>query len=163
MCPRVLFSPSVFFSPPTHPISSTVVGELGCCHKVLFLRRLINMLPFFLSFRGEDAAGSKCWQTAWRSQRVGTSLISNFLLFPFPKLWICRKNGEGVGAVFHRHQTAAPVLSWRWHDMQTCSRFTWQKGGFLLTWLLPSNLLLSDTPMTHFKPLSWGGRLHVAV
>ncbi len=61
---------------------------------------------------------------------------------------------------FHWHQTTAPVLSWWWHDMQTC---TWRKGGFLLTWLLSSNLLLSDTPLTHFKPLSWGGSLHVAV
>lgn len=80
---------------------------------------------------------------------------SHFLNYEFTGKW--------GGGSFHRHQTAAPVLSWRWHDVQTCSLFTWQKGGFLVTWLLPSNLLLSDTPMTHFKPLSRGGRLHVAV
>lgn len=44
MCPRVLFSPSLFLSlSPSSPIA----GELGCCHEALFLCRLINMLLFF--------------------------------------------------------------------------------------------------------------------
>lgn len=48
MCPHVLFPHSLFL--PLSPVSSPVVGELGCCHESLFLCRLINMLLGVLFF-----------------------------------------------------------------------------------------------------------------
>lgn len=49
------------------------------------------------------------------------------------------------------------VVTWHVDITHMHTYFTWRKGGFLLIWLLSHNLLLSDTPMTHFKPLSWVG------
>lgn len=48
MCPRVLFSLSLFL--PLSPSLPPVAGELGCCHEELFLCRLINMSLFFFFF-----------------------------------------------------------------------------------------------------------------
>lgn len=45
------FLPVSFYLSP--PVSSPVVGELGCCHEALFLCRLINMLLFFFPLSEE--------------------------------------------------------------------------------------------------------------
>lgn len=112
---------------------------------------------FFFSFRGEDTAGSKCRQTAWRSQRVGMSLISNFLLFPFLNNEFVER-GRGQFSLAPDNSTCIIlVVTWHVDITHMHTYFTWRKGGFLLIWLLSHNLLLSDTPMTHFKPLSWVG------
>lgn len=147
----------------TPPLSlSPIVGEFACCHEALFLHRLINNVVgfFFLSEEKtqlvlnvdkqlEEVRELVClWSVIFS--------LSHFLNYEF----VAR---GGRGDSFHGNQTTAPVLFRSRHDMQTCTHLTWWKGGFLLPWLLPSNLLLSDTLMTHFKPLSRGGRLHVAV
>lgn len=115
----VCFLPVPPHPPPPHifPLCSGGRGVLvGLLSRCAVSPSADQYVPVFFSSRGEDAADSKCRQTAWRSQRVGTSLISNFLPFPFPKLWIWGVEG---GDHFHRHKTTPPVLSWRRHDTQT--------------------------------------------
>lgn len=155
MCPRVLFSPSLSFS---LPLSSPVAGELGCCHEALFLRRLINMLLGFFSLSEEktqlvlnvdkqleEVRELVClWSVIFSS--------SHFLNNEFVE------RGRGQFSLAPDNSTCIIlVVTWHVDITHMHTYFTWRKGGFLLIWLLSHNLLLSDTPMTHFKPLSWVG------
>lgn len=120
---------------PPHPqltLSPVVAGESGLLSWSAVPLSADQYVPCFstlslppsLSFRGEDTAGSKCRQTAWRSQRVGTSLISNF---PSSSHFL---NNEFVqsetGDNLHWHQTTAPVfrlpVTWHRADARVAAR-----------------------------------------
>lgn len=166
MCPRVLFSPSLF-SLLLFSLSSPVAGESGCCHEVLFLCRLINMFSVFfspplLSFSLSEEKTQLVLNVDKQLEEVRElvrlwsviSSSSHFLNNEFVQ------RGRRQFALAPDNSTCVLLLV-TWHDAD--ARVAARRVSLLLAWSLSCNVLLSDTPMTHFKPLSWGGSRHVAI
>ena len=163
MCPLVLFSPSLFLALSPH--------LFPCCGGV----RLLSWSPVPLSADQYVAVFSFSEEKTQLVLNVDKQLeevrelvrlwsvifsSSHFLNNEFVE------RGRGQFSLAPDSSTCI-ILVVTWHTdthkhTHTHIDFMWWNGGFLLTWLLSHNLLLSDTPMTHFKPLSWGGSLHVA-